>query len=344
MLLGLLFLFNNLSASYIPDSTSDWLNFKKIHQFKTVYIVFAGPYPSSPSSAFGHLFLLLKPDSSINKPILLWDAVNYGANVQGLNTFEQLYKGLYGSLKGAYSIIPFYEKLREYTYIESRQLWLFPVELNPEESELLLYNLFLLMYKKFDYRFYDRNCASQIEYLINKALSVNKPTSIFISPRTVLSNLNGKLGNPIYIESTENILKKFPQTSLKDKENIDGYRAAIQLNILEWKYFRRNTLLDENEKSQLNKLRILALQNNSNAEINFQNYSKRFNIHPPIKYGLGINLGKDKITEYSFIIRAGLHDFTDDYDVFPKYDDLHLIRLEASFKKNGFLFKRILDF
>ena len=301
--------------------------------------MFAGPYPSSPSSAFGHLFLLFKPDPSLNKPILLWDAINYGANVQGLNSFEQFYKGLYGSLKGSYTIIPFYEKLREYTYIESRQLWLLPIKLDPKEAELLLYNLFLLINRKFNYRFHDMNCASQIESLINKGISVNKPTSIFISPRKVLSNLKTRLGEPIYIESTENILKRLDETSFKNKEKVNASQAEILLNILEWKYFRRNTLLDENEKYQLNKLRILVLQNKKNRKINFQSYSKNFKIHSPTKYGLGFNFLKNNETEYNLMFRAGLHDFTDDYDVFPRFDDLYLIKGEVSLNKTNFFLK-----
>jgi len=81
----LLFGFNN---SQIDSNTieSKWLLFQKDHMFKNVYVVFAGPYPTVPSSSFGHLFLLLEPKRENNRPFLLWDVIDYSANILQSNT------------------------------------------------------------------------------------------------------------------------------------------------------------------------------------------------------------------------------------------------------------------
>ncbi len=343
---GLLFFLNpliasnnripNLSSSTledpnicINDTTRDWSKFKNQYGFKNVYLVFAGPYPSSPSSSFGHLFLLFEPMANQKKPLPLWDAVNFSADVESVGSIEKFYKGIFGGLFGTYKIIPFYEKIREYTFIESRPLWIFPLKIEYYETDLLLYNLFKLNKRTFHYRFHDKNCASQIESLLNKNQSLNR---FLTSPREVLASLANRLEKPMYIESVESVLRKnIVNKSLyqkfNDEDGIKGSEAAILLTILEWKYFRRNTMLDKFEKKQLQNLRLAVAKSKNMTNIDLRNFDKEFNMHPPIKYGFGIQFKNSKATEYLFQFRFGLHEFSDNNDVFPKYDFLSLAKI-----------------
>ncbi|MCB0739164.1 MAG: DUF4105 domain-containing protein, partial [Bacteroidetes bacterium] len=252
------------SASNIYDTSADWIQFKKHYAFKNIYLVYAGPYPASPSSSFGHLFLLLEPIRFQENQILLWDVAEFSADVDEIKPIEKFYKGILGGLVGSFKIIPFYEKLRQYTFIESRPLWIFPIKTSPTESKTILYNLFQQFGKGIKYRFHDNNCASQIELLLKNSFNENQNISgIITSPRTVLINLAERLNKPFYIESTENLIKnsqiakniesKFGKLDDFDT-NIKGAEAAVLLNVLEWKYFHRGTLLKKNEKIQIEKL------------------------------------------------------------------------------------------
>ncbi len=251
---------------------SGYQEFIEEHAFKELFIVFAGPYPSSPSSSFGHIFLLLKPKVE-RKSILLWDVINFGANSDSLNIWDTFYKGILGGLVGHYSIIPFHEKIREYTFIESRALWLYPVRLNSDESSHLLFNLFKNKNKSFDYRFFTKNCASQIESLLEKSFgrSIEK-NSVLISPRDVLlknTEIKKRIGKPLYIESVEQVIDSyFEEKSVNAIDWLlvpDSFKvsmhpddAAILLTILEWKYYRRKKMLIDSEKKQIQFLRLAA--------------------------------------------------------------------------------------
>ncbi|MEX1015034.1 MAG: DUF4105 domain-containing protein, partial [Candidatus Paceibacterota bacterium] len=123
--------------SYSQDISSDSLEVDseinpKFHQ---LYIVFAGPYPANPSSTFGHLFLLIDSSTDSNKTIQLWDAVNYAADVSSHSGLSLFYNGLVGNLKGNFEVVPFYKKIQDYSYAESRDLWLFPIKLNDKEKQ-----------------------------------------------------------------------------------------------------------------------------------------------------------------------------------------------------------------
>ena len=79
--------------------------------FKQLYIVFAGPYPASPSSAFGHILLVFEPetnvlnDSALLKP-QLWTALNYAGDTEDYGHLEILWYGLNGNLDGHYEVLP----------------------------------------------------------------------------------------------------------------------------------------------------------------------------------------------------------------------------------------------
>ncbi len=355
---GLLF-FNLLSASDINlpsqlssanitryrtfiDTTSEWIDFKTRYAFKNAYLVFAGPYPTSPSSSFGHLFLLLEPSNYSNKSILLWNSINFSAEIEGVNPIAKFYKGIFGGLVGTYQMAPFYEKIREYTFIESRPLWIFPLYLSSSELELLLYYLYKVQGLKYSYRFHDTNCASQIELLLIKCINKDQSSNRLVtSPRTVLINISDRFGKPYYIDSTENLLKKHKVNKLlnskfkqlnNEKYIVKESEAAVLLTILEWKYYRRNTLLTKNEKQQLEELRILVSKSNNTNDIGLLNLDKEFNIHSSIKYGIGVQFNNWKISEYLFQFRLGLHEFSDNNDVFPKFDFISLAKANITIR------------
>ena len=327
----------------IQDTTTEWSVFKEKYKFQNVYLVFAGPYPTSPSSSFGHLFLLLEPLESFNTPILLWSSVNFSADIENENSISKFYKGIFGGLIGQYQITPFYDKLRDYTFIESRDLWIFPINLSQSEIDQLQYNLFKVSTLNYHYRFHDNNCASQIETLILSSFSNKKISSkVIVSPRSVIMNLSDKLMKPFLVSSMESSLKEYSiqaniNSQLKDLDNaidnIPDPEAAILLSILEWRYFHKGVLLNDYEKQYLNKLRIKVSKLKATGDIDLRNYKKSFNMHPPVKFGMGLQYDDMNTEIFLFHFRLGLHEFSDNTDVFPKHDFMSIGKITIGFNK-----------
>jgi hypothetical protein len=322
---ALFFCFNNLYSQVnvshvnITNRDSTLLLFKANHDFQKLYFVFAGPYPSSPSSSFGHIFILLEAPKNSKKSLLLWDVVNFGAEVNNMGGFEQFYKGIFGSLTGHFQLLTFGEKLREYTFIESRPLWLFQLKLNEKEKDSFLEELFLSQRKNYPYRFHDKNCAFMIEHLINKALKREEKSRVVVTPRDVLTNLETRFSEVKYVESLEETLRNFKDNS---------HSAAFLVKYLEWKYQQRNLGLSYNEKEELDSLRnnILHEKRVFKKSI-FRSYKKAFYMHPSSEFRLGSLFSKKK-EAITLTYRGGVHEFQDNHEVFPRYDFVRTLKFD----------------
>jgi hypothetical protein len=130
-------------------------------------MVFASGYVNSPASMFGHTFLRI--DSRENSPLLSF-AVNYAARTDpsdGGIAFTA--KGIFGGYKGYYSVLPYYEKVREYSNIDQRDLWEYPLNLTPDEVRRLLLHLVEMKDIATDYFFFDENCSYELLFLVDAA-------------------------------------------------------------------------------------------------------------------------------------------------------------------------------
>jgi len=130
-------------------------------------MVFASGYVNSPASMFGHTFLRI--DSRVKSPLLSF-AVNYAARTDpsdGGIAFTA--KGMFGGYKGYYSVMPYYDKVREYSNIDQRDLWEYPLNLTPDEVRRLLLHLVELKDIATDYFFFDENCSYELLFLVDAA-------------------------------------------------------------------------------------------------------------------------------------------------------------------------------
>lgn len=331
-------------------SDQQWEVFYNDHAFNKMYIVFAGPYPASPTSSFGHIFILLEPQKE--KPFLLWDAIEFSADITNIGTFEYLSKGIFSSLDGRYKEISFYEKLREYTLIESRSLWLFPIQLDKEESKNFLFNFYNLGNKIYPYRFSNRNCASQIYNLIKLSIDESfKEENQLVFPHTIINGLKNRIGDPVFIESIDNLLKenakKIALNSYTSENKILAYDTAndaILLNKLEWEYSQDRSHLTSDEKNNLQALRKKVSLSNSNGYSNFKSYRKEFDIHPTTLAGSGLQIGNRVGVEYLLLYRFGIHEYFENCNVYPANDYLSLLQLELGIKKNDIKIKQMMLF
>lgn len=321
--------------------------FLKENNFKRLFFVFAGPYPASPTSSFGHTFLLLEPNE--DRPFLLWNTIDFSATNTGVGSIEFFIKGIFGGILGEYRMTSFFEKFREYTFIESRPLWLFPFEINKDEKNKFLINLFSLMGKKNPYFFRNKNCASQIDSLLQ--ITVNGSYSSekqFFFPLTLLNNWKERISSPIFIESMNNIIaENISETFVKNEFEIDSLNSpesASLLNYLEWKYKNEDKHLTPLESSILKKLRVHISSSENNSFNNFKKYKKEFYLHPSTLVSSGMKLRNNSHYEYMLQYRFGLHEFFENTSVYPRNDYLEIFKIKLSFSKTKMNLDKILLF
>lgn len=132
-------------------------------------LVFASDYLNSPSSMFGHTFLRLDAPGQTEDTRLLAYAVNYAANTGQASALTFAWKGLTGGYPGVFSLMPYYEKVKEYSDMENRDLWEYQLALSPAEVDRLVDHLWELRDIAFPYYFLTRNCSFQLLSLVEVA-------------------------------------------------------------------------------------------------------------------------------------------------------------------------------
>ncbi|MBN2895741.1 MAG: DUF4105 domain-containing protein [Campylobacterales bacterium] len=134
----------------------------------SVTFVFADAHINSPASMFGHTFLRI---DSTKESKLLSHAVSYaaGVNAQNENGLVFAVKGLLGGYKGLYSLTRYYDKLKEYTNVEQRDMWEYPLNLIQDEVKRMVMHIWELRNSYSMYYFFDENCAYHMLWLLEIA-------------------------------------------------------------------------------------------------------------------------------------------------------------------------------
>ncbi|MFB3817170.1 MAG: DUF4105 domain-containing protein [Candidatus Methylomirabilales bacterium] len=141
--------FSRLIRSMQPESTT---------------LVFPTSHMNSPASLFGHTFLAYETASGSR---LLAQAVNYSAVTT--ETFGPLFavKGIVGLYKGYFSVLPYYTKLQEYSDIDHRDMWEYPLNFTREETIRSIMHVYELDAIYSDYYFFDENCSYNLLFLLD---------------------------------------------------------------------------------------------------------------------------------------------------------------------------------
>lgn len=181
---------------------SSHLDFKNLPQlecaeFKAMYdyiaptkasIVFPTAHINSPASMFGHTFLLL---DSVFESRLLAFAINYQADADPnqVDAISFAFKGLFGFYTGSYSILPYYDKIEEYSNVETRDMWEYELNFTPEEIKRLYNHIWELSDAFSYYYFFHRNCSYNILWLLEvarKSLNLRKEFIYQVNPPETL--------------------------------------------------------------------------------------------------------------------------------------------------------------
>jgi hypothetical protein len=154
---------------------------KKIQPRRAV-LVFPASFMNKPSSMFGHTFIRLDNDFQSK---LLGHAVNYAAHTGDSGGFMYAFKGIFGFFKGYYSVLPYYEKVKEYNDMEQRDIWEYELNLTEAELQRLLMHLWELKDISSPYYFFGENCSSNILFLFEAArpgLHLTDKLSLWVIP------------------------------------------------------------------------------------------------------------------------------------------------------------------
>jgi hypothetical protein len=129
-------------------------------------LVFPTYHLNNPASMFGHTFITIETD--YQAPVLA-DAVNYAALPDSRNPIMYMFKGIFGSFKGYYSILPYYKKIQEYGDMAQRDIWEYPLTLTAEETRRMVLHILELKESYSYYYFFDKNCSYMLQFLLETA-------------------------------------------------------------------------------------------------------------------------------------------------------------------------------
>ncbi|MCX7771089.1 MAG: DUF4105 domain-containing protein [Proteobacteria bacterium] len=265
----------NINNELLPDVQC--LEFEEIFQRlnpRSASLIFPASYPNSPASMFGHT--LLRLEGEFHSPLLAY-AVNYSAIPEDDFALIYTFKGIFGYYKGIFTALPYYDKVREYSDIERRDIWEYNLNLTPEEVRRMFLHLWELKDIYQYYYFFDENCSYNILFLIESARPTVRLVDKFrywVIPvdtiRTVISEglvekINYRpsihtriknLSKAVSEERYEKILKLVggqinPQEvvnsanfSLLEKQKI----LEISAEILQYRYFKKEITKEDYQK------------------------------------------------------------------------------------------------
>ncbi len=133
---------------------------------RSAVLIFPGTHNNSPASMFGHTLINIEGPY---KSKLLSYAVNYSAFTDETNGFAYAVKGIFGLYKGFFSVLPYYQKVREYADLERRDVWEYQLNLDAAETRRMFLHIWELREIYSDYYFFDENCAYQLLFLLEAA-------------------------------------------------------------------------------------------------------------------------------------------------------------------------------
>jgi hypothetical protein len=129
-------------------------------------LIFPSVFINNPASAFGHTFLRVDQP---NQDGLTAYAANYAAATAGENALWYALKGIFGGYQGFFSVAPYYQQVKKYSDLESRDIWEYRLNFTAQETERVVQHLWELRRIAFDYYYFDENCSFHLLSLFDVA-------------------------------------------------------------------------------------------------------------------------------------------------------------------------------
>lgn len=177
-------------------------------------LVFPTAFPNSPSSMFGHTLLRIDSNRRRHGTELLSYAINFAAaapdDKRGLGF---VWKGLTGGYPGVFGLFPYYKKVKQYAWIENRDVWSYPLQLSDAELSRLVDHTWEMDSVHFGYYFLNKNCSYQLLSLLDAArpsLHLTRDYDWYAIPSDTIRSMAdtpGLLGPAEYRPSMETMLR-----------------------------------------------------------------------------------------------------------------------------------------
>lgn len=197
-------------------------------QPETVSLIFPAAHINSPASMFGHTLLTV---DTVHKSRLLAYAINYTAVTT--ETFGPLFavKGLFGFYPGYFSMMPYYQKLQEYSDIEQRDIWEYRLNFTRDEITRLLMHAYEMDHIYADYYFFDENCSYILFFLLDAArptLRLTEQCRPWVIPLDTIRvvQLNGLVVGTAYRPSRATRIKHIASL-LPDEDRLTARSVAL---------------------------------------------------------------------------------------------------------------------
>jgi len=219
---------------------------------KSTTLVFPSAHINSPASMFGHTFLRI--NSSYDSKLLSY-AINYAADADPDKENGVIFaiKGLVGGYFGLYSLLPYYEKLKEYRDSEQRDIWEYDLNLTQVETMRMFRHIWELNGTHSYYYFFTQNCSYNMLWLLESArptLTLRKHFHFQVIPlETVhIANLEGLIKSLHYRPSKRTILLKYEELIEKRYIHLPIELAESKINV---------TTIVENNDIEMNQKRYI---------------------------------------------------------------------------------------
>lgn len=336
-------------------------NLDKCHDLQSFYskfdkllisLVLTSEYYNSPSSAFGHIMLVMH-----NLPEIEMDAfaVHFSAITTKTGFLAYSINGLTGNFYGYFFKDPYFLKFNEYSNIEQRYLYVHPMNFKEHEKKLFLYHLYELKKARFKYYFLAKNCGYQIDKLLQISFQKTfKSEKIYLTPSEVLKRHKEKVQNimviPPMMERAKNAISKLSSIQ-KDAlaEIIDDETGELPLS---------NELDDKLKKAlvlyhqyQFRKKRNVLPRYNDVMKLNVSNFNEPIKetkiaspLNDPSPRRLSLKSSYNnflKKTSFDLGFRPLLVDLSDFQNTRLNETNFNLLYTELQFQQNKARLKRL---
>lgn len=261
----------NFEKNIVVYPCEDLDKFLELTNAKYVTMVFPTAHINSPASMYGHTFLRISSDKQTP---LISNAINYAAATNEKNGLIFAYKGLFGGYEGRYSILPYYEKIKEYNNLEQRDIWEYDLDLTQEEINRLVLHTYELKDSYADYFFFKENCSYNVLWLLEVARSDLKLVNKFDFKTVPLDSIKILKENNLIKEESN-----FRYSSMGKMKYILNEKIKNKDYLKEFVYEDKplNETLSFEDKISYLDFKILYLQyQRSNDEIDKKEYLSKY--------------------------------------------------------------------
>lgn len=174
---------------------------------KDISLVFASEKVGTPLSMMGHLFFKINGERTDYKPI---HSLSFFASITSSPMF--IPKALTTGSKGLFVLEPYKDRLDAYVHKEQRNLVVYPLNLTPEQLDLVVAHIWEMKGVNVAYSLQHHNCASALLTIIAVANPAYKEMLYkpFVTPADILQDMLRR-GDIYYSRDDSSYVEENPQ-------------------------------------------------------------------------------------------------------------------------------------